>query len=76
MMKCNIDAKGRAVRKVTGLLCCVLSIVLMTLAFILSGAFWPLFAAGLSLLAAGLFQIYESRRGWCALRAAGIKTPF
>jgi hypothetical protein len=74
-MKCNIDAKGRAVRMVTGLLCCVLGIVVMTLAFILSGAFWPLLAAGLCLLAAGLFQIYESRRGWCALRAVGIKTP-
>ena len=33
---------------------------------------WPL--AGVC-LAAGLFGLYESWRGWCIVRALGIRTP-
>ena len=29
---------------------------------------------GVVLLASGLFVLFESLRGWCALRACGIKT--
>lgn len=27
-------------------------------------------------LVVGLFSLFEAARGWCAVRACGIKTPF
>ncbi len=75
-MTCNIDAKGRAIRRTAGVLCCVLGIILLALALAAHGYRWLFIGIGLTLLAAGLFQLYESRKGWCALRAMGMKTPF
>jgi len=31
---------------------------------------------GLILVAAGLFALFEAIRGWCLVRACGIKTKF
>ncbi len=31
---------------------------------------------GIVLLASGFFVAFEALRGWCALRACGIKTKF
>lgn len=75
-MQCNIDQKGRRVRTGWG--------VLMLLACLAAGgAGWfgmlgPGWAWGLGLLflAAALFAFYEARKGWCAVRAMGFKTPF
>ncbi len=75
-MTCNIDAKGRAMRRAGGILCCVLGVLLLGLAFAVHGFRWLLIGLGLILVAAGVFQFYESRKGWCALRAMGVKTPF
>ncbi len=72
-MQCNIDARGRTVRRRGGLLCLVLGTFAVVAAF--SGApRWPSLGVAVFLVLSGLFQLYESRKGWCALRAMGIKT--
>ena len=60
----NIGSKGRLVRG------------LGALALLVSAGFGFTLSAwlGLVLLASGLFVLFESLRGWCALRACGIKT--
>lgn len=73
-MQCNIDAKGRAVRRNGGIVCLVLGAVCLGAAY--AGVSRRAFVgAGLGLIAAGLFQLFEARKGWCAVRAMGIKTP-
>ncbi len=73
-MQCNIDAKGKAVRMVSGLIVTGLGAVLLLLAvFGVLNETWAWIAAG-ALLALGGFQIFEARAGWCIVRAMGIKT--
>ena len=74
-MQCNIDARGKRLRLISGFVCTAAGAVLVMLAFLLDRAFWPLLLAGVALLAAGLFQVFEARKGWCAMRALGFKTP-
>lgn len=74
-MHCNIGARGRRLRLISGILCCIAAVVLGVLAFALQAGFWGLLIGGMALLAGGLFQIYEARKGWCAIRAMGFKTP-
>ena len=74
-MQSNIDAKGRAVRLVWGGRLMVLSLLLVVLAVagvLVEWWVWPL--AGVFLIA-GAFARFEARRGWCILRAMGIRTP-
>jgi hypothetical protein len=60
----NIGKSGRAVRG-------ILAIAL----FVAAGfAFVHSVVEGVLLLIAGLFVLYESLRGWCVVRACGIKT--
>lgn len=73
-MKCNIDERGRAFRRNSGLLCSLAGLIFAVYA-LRAAHFWPYFVGGAALIAAGIFQFYESRKGWCALRAMGIKTP-
>lgn len=73
-MQCNIDARGRAVRRNGGILCLVLGALSTGAAF--SGLpRGPLLGVGIFLILAGLFQLFESWKGWCAARAMGFKTP-
>ncbi len=60
----NIGNKGRLVRG------------LGALALLVGAAFGFTISAwlGAGLLASGAFVLFESLRGWCALRACGIKT--
>jgi hypothetical protein len=62
----NLDKKGRRLRG------------LGAAALILGGlAAWPVsLVLSLVLLASGAFVLLEALRGWCALRACGIKTKF
>ena len=62
----NIDNKGRIVR---GL--CALTL-LAGAVFGFTVSVW----LGLVLLASGIFVAFEAIRGWCGLRACGIKTKF
>ena len=72
-LQCNIDAKGKRVRLING-------IILLVLALAVAGFWaWPsklFFAWGLAafLFLAGSFVVFEARAGWCALRAMGIRT--
>jgi hypothetical protein len=60
----NIDRRGRVVRAVWGLALIVTGIVLAAR----SG--WACFL----LVVFGVFALYEAARGWCVMRACGIKT--
>ena len=74
-MQCNIDAKGKAVRLIYGLLMIAagLLVAALTLAAVLTGWWWWLAAVGL--IGAGAFGVFEARAGWCVMRAMGFKTP-
>lgn len=60
----NIDRRGRLVRAVMGLALVVAAVI----------AGLKIWWAGLLLGAAAVFTLFEAIRGWCALRACGIKT--
>jgi hypothetical protein len=60
----NIDNRGRLVRGVIGL------VLLIGSGF----AFESSLGLGLGLLLSGVFSLFEALRGWCALRACGIRT--
>jgi hypothetical protein len=73
-MICNIDSKGRKLRGISGLFCLVAGIALLGAAFALRGLFWPLAMSGAIIALCGGFQIFESLKGWCIVRAMGFKT--
>lgn len=60
----NIDNRGRLVRGLGALA------LLIGAAFGFQVSIW----LGLALVASGGFVLFEALRGWCALRACGIKT--
>jgi hypothetical protein len=60
----NIDNKGRLYRGITALL------LFIGAGFGFALSIW----LGLVLLISGLFVAFEALRGWCFLRACGIKT--
>ena len=62
----NIDGKGRWIRGLLGLA------FLIAAALVGSRAWW----AGLLLAVYGVFALFEAARGWCVVRACGIKTKF
>ncbi len=62
----NITRAGRVIRGVFGA-------GLVAAALLLSSAGWRI---RLALVAAGLFAFYEAARGWCIMRACGIKTKW
>lgn len=60
----NIDNKGRLVRGLGALA------LLVGAGFGFAVSVW----LGIALLASGVFVAFEALRGWCALRACGIRT--
>ena len=60
----NIETKGRIVRGLAGLVLLVTAIVSFQFSVL----------PRLLLLVSGLFVLFEALRGWCALRACGIRT--
>ncbi len=73
-MQCNIDAKGKAVRLISGIIVSFIAVVILLLriAQVIEGD-WGWIVGGL-LLVMGAFQIFEARAGWCIVRAMGFKT--
>ena len=65
-MKQNIEKTGRVARG-------GISVI-----FLLAAGVLVPYAAPLAVifLLVGLFTLFEALRGWCAVRACGIKTPF
>lgn len=62
----NIDNKGRLIRGLGALA------LLLGAGFGFSVSVW----LGMALIASGVFVAFEAVRGWCVLRACGIKTKF
>jgi hypothetical protein len=60
----NLDRRGRVVRAVWGALLIVAGLWLW------KHSGW----ACLALVGFGVFALYEALRGWCVMRACGIKT--
>ena len=73
-LECNIDARGKAARMKLGIRLVILSLILAALTYF---EFLPT-PLGLLAIAAsfggGAFTIWESRKGWCVIRAMGFKT--
>ena len=65
---CNIDKKGRWLRFIGGLAAGGTGIWLWMAK---DHVFW-----GIGLIVVGAFAVFEGIRGWCALRALGLQTPF
>ena len=65
--KPNLDRHGRMARGVIGALCLIAGII------VAGDVLWW---AGLILVAAGLFAIFEAVTRWCVVRACGIRTKF
>jgi hypothetical protein len=74
-MQCNITRTGRLVRLAWGLLCLIAAAALALAEVLgwLTG--WWGWVLVLPLAGLGVFGIYEARKGWCAVRAMGVKTP-
>jgi len=60
----NLDIRGRLVRGVLGAISLIAGIIM---------ADYKLWLC-LVLVALGLFAIFEAARGWCLMRACGIRT--
>jgi choline-glycine betaine transporter len=60
----NLRRSGRIARGVIGTICLIAGIVLVDESL----------GLGLVFVAAGLFAIFEAIRGWCLVRACGLKT--
>ncbi len=75
-MQCNIDAKGKAVRLIYGLLMIVAGAVVAGLG--VAGGFggWWVWAVAGALLLLGAFGVFEARAGWCVVRAMGFQTRY
>ena len=73
-MQCNIDARGKRVRLINGIVTTVIGVMLLVAWASPSGG-WVAWAVTIAALAGGAFMIFEARAGWCAIRAMGIKTP-
>lgn len=74
-MQCNIDQRGRIVRLVAGVAVEGIGLGLVVLAAlgVLTGT-WP-YVVGIAALLGGALMTFEGLRGWCVLRAMGVKTP-
>ena len=73
-MRCNIDAKGKVIRLLSGVFFLLVGLgLLLVVVFSMSEISW-LWMVGVLLVAIGVFQVFEGWAGWCVLRAMGIKT--
>jgi hypothetical protein len=74
-MQSNIDARGKAVRLVFGVVFVLVAagIAVMAIMTMLTGM-WP-WIVSVAIGGVGLFGIFEARAGWCAVRAMGFRTP-
>ena len=73
-LTCNIDARGKVVRLVSGATLLVIGLVMLFLWALRSDGAWP-WVVTVAGLAGGAFAVFEARAGWCVVRAMGFKTP-
>jgi uncharacterized membrane protein HdeD (DUF308 family) len=72
-LACNIDQRGRRARLVSGVIVDTCGVALIVTGVLTDST--AILVLGIFLCVAGSFMIFEGARGWCALRALGIKTP-
>jgi uncharacterized membrane protein HdeD (DUF308 family) len=72
-LACNIDQRGRKARLRGGIVIALCGISLIVWGALAGSV--PQLIVGIFLLITGSFMIFEGARGWCALRAMGMKTP-
>jgi len=72
-LACNIDQRGKKARLKGGIIAALCGVALIV-AGALAGS-RTMLVIGILLLITGAFMIFEGARGWCALRALGVKTP-
>ena len=73
-MQCNIDARGKRLRLINGIVTLIVGVVLLFAWALPAATVWPWVVTGVVFLSAA-FMIFEARAGWCAVRAMGFKTP-
>ena len=73
-MQCNIDARGRRVRLINGLVTLAIGLVLL-IAWALRAGTAPAWVITAGTLVSGGFMIFQAWAGWCLVRAMGFKTP-
>lgn len=75
LMECNIGQKGRLARLYTGIIAIAfgLALALLTYLSVVPATLGWIVVAGS--IFGGAFAIFEARKGWCIVRAIGIKTP-
>jgi hypothetical protein len=73
-MRCNIDARGRRARIFSGVVCCAIAVILAVISYFRFEILSWLGGIALVLFISGVFQIFEGMKGWCVVRAVGIKT--
>jgi hypothetical protein len=73
-LTCNIDSRGKMLRLIMGMIFLLDGLTLLFLWAWRTGshAGW---ATSIVMMLGGAFMIFEARKGWCALRAMGMKTP-
>lgn len=71
-MQCNIEQRGRKIRAFGGVLAIMAGLVVLLIA----PQDWLAWIIAPICILGGLFQLFEAWKGWCALRAMGIWTPW
>jgi hypothetical protein len=74
LLQCNIDAKGKTIRLIYGVAFSIVGVLLIFFWANPAGGWMP-WTLSLLILVGGAFMIFESRAGWCVIRAMGFKTP-
>lgn len=72
-MQCNIDQHGRRARITAGSILGVLGAAILVAGWAIGMK--AVVVVGGVVLGIGGFVVFEGLKGWCALRALGIKTP-
>jgi len=74
--ECNIDSKGKLFRFTIGIFSILSGIVIISLSNFNIFISEEILVIGIFSIIGGLFAIWEARKGWCVVRAIGIRTPF
>lgn len=74
-LQCNIDARGKFIRLIYGLVITFIGIAL-AIFWAWPGGGWLAWTISMLCILGGGFVLFEARAGWCAARAMGLKTPF
>ena len=73
-LTCNIDRRGRRLRIITGAVVGVCGVAVILFSRIEHPHSIGILILGILLSIAGASMIFEGLRGWCVLRAMGMKT--